>query len=67
MQLLVFGDIGCGGLYEHLAGSSNGALIVTASMLAMIHRELITTLAARNKLSAVYSTRFWITGRGLIS
>ena len=34
----------------------NGGLIVTASALAIRHRELIITLAARHKLPAVYST-----------
>ena len=32
-----------------------------------MHRELITTLAARNKLPTVYYTRFWIAGGGLMS
>jgi putative tryptophan/tyrosine transport system substrate-binding protein len=49
------------------AQGSNGALIVTASTSAIIHRELITTLAARNKLPAVYYTRFWVAGGGLMS
>ena len=38
------------------ARSSNGGLIVTASALAVVHRDLIITLAARHKLPAVYST-----------
>ena len=37
------------------ARSSNGGLIVTASALAAVHRDLIITLAARHKLPAVYS------------
>src|SRR5262249_41133014 len=49
------------------ARSPNGGLIVTASTSAIIHRELITTLAARNKLPAVYYTRYWIAGGGLMS
>src|SRR5262249_10455540 len=49
------------------AQGSNGALIVTASTPAIIHRELITTLAARNKLPAVYYTRYWVEGGGLMS
>jgi len=49
------------------ARGSNGALIVTASTSAIIHRELITTLAARNKLPAVYYTRYWVAGGGLMS
>ena len=44
------------------AQGTNGALIVTASTSAIIRRELITTLAARNKLPAVYYTRFWVAG-----
>ena len=36
------------------ARSPNGGLIVTASALAIVHRELIITLAARHKLPAVY-------------
>ena len=49
------------------ARSPNGGLIVTASTSAIIHRELITTLAARNKLPAVYYTRYWVEGGGLMS
>ena len=37
------------------ARGSNGGLIVTASGLAIVHRELIITLAARHQLPAVYS------------
>ena len=39
------------------ARSSNGGLIVTASALAVVHRDLIITLAARHKLPAVYFER----------
>jgi putative ABC transport system substrate-binding protein len=49
------------------ARSANGGLIVTASALAVIHRDLIVTLAARHKLPAVYYERFYVTGGGLIS
>jgi ABC-type uncharacterized transport system substrate-binding protein len=49
------------------ARGSNGGVIVTASTSAIIHRELITTLAARNKLPAVYYTRYWVAGGGLMS
>jgi putative ABC transport system substrate-binding protein len=45
----------------------NGGLIVTGSALGIVHRELITTLAARHKLPAVYSGRFYVTVGGLIS
>ena len=40
------------------ARASNGGLIVTASALAIVHRDLIITLAARHKLPAVYSDRY---------
>ena len=33
----------------------NGGLIVTASALTIVHRDLIIALAARHKLPAVYS------------
>ena len=38
-----------------------GGLIVTGSGIAILHRELIITLARRHKLPAVYSTRFFVT------
>ena len=56
---------------EHTLGSfargSNGGLIVTASALALAHRDLITTLAARHKLPAVYFQRPFVAVGGLIS
>jgi putative tryptophan/tyrosine transport system substrate-binding protein len=49
------------------ARSSNGGLIVTGSALALVHRELIVTLAGRHKLPAVYFDRAFVTAGGLIS
>jgi putative tryptophan/tyrosine transport system substrate-binding protein len=49
------------------AGGSNSGLIVTASPLATVHRDLIIALAARHKLPAVYFERYFVTGGGLIS
>jgi len=49
------------------AHGSNGGLIITASGLAIVHRELIVTLAARYKLPAIYFERFFVAGGGLIS
>jgi putative ABC transport system substrate-binding protein len=49
------------------AREPNGGLIVTAGPLTAFHRDLIVTLAARHKLPAVYNTRFFVTGGGLIS
>jgi hypothetical protein len=48
------------------ARGANGGLIVTGSVLAAVHRDLIVTLAARHKLPAVYFGRHF-TGDGLIS
>ena len=49
------------------ARQPNGGLIVTASALAAVHRDLIVTLAARHKLPAVYSQRHYTAAGGLIS
>ena len=49
------------------ARSANGGLIVTASALSVVHRDLIVTLAARHRLPAVYYRRQYVTGGGLIS
>ena len=46
---------------------ANGGLIVTASTLATVHRELIVAMAFTNRLPAVYSNRLFITGGGLLS
>jgi putative ABC transport system substrate-binding protein len=49
------------------ARSGNGGLIVTPSPVATRHRDLIVTLAARHRLPAVYSWRYFVTAGGLIS
>jgi putative ABC transport system substrate-binding protein len=49
------------------ARSSNAGLIVTPSTSALIHRDLITMLAARHRLPAVYGFRYFVTAGGLIS
>ena len=49
------------------ARGSNSGLIVTPSGLAIVHRELIITLAARLQLPAIYPFRYFVTGGGLIS
>src|SRR5215471_3362332 len=48
------------------AREANRGLIVTASPLTVINRDLIITLAARHKLPAVYFERFFVAGGGLI-
>jgi putative ABC transport system substrate-binding protein len=49
------------------ARGSNGGLIVTGSPAAVVHRGLIVALTARHRLPAVYNTRFYATGGGLMS
>jgi putative ABC transport system substrate-binding protein len=49
------------------ARTPNGGLILTASALAVVHRNLIITLAARHKLPAVYWDRSLVIGGGLAS
>ena len=49
------------------ARSQNGGLIVTASALSVVRRDLIIALAARHKLPAVYFERFFVAAGGLIS
>ena len=49
------------------ARAANGGVIVTGSTPAIVHRELITTLAARHRLPAVYASRYFVTVGGLIS
>ena len=40
---------------------------MTASALAIVHRDLIVTLAARHKLPAVYFVALFVADGGLIS
>jgi putative tryptophan/tyrosine transport system substrate-binding protein len=49
------------------AAEPDGALIVTMSTRATIHRELIVALAARHRLPAVYPARFDVLAGGLVS
>jgi putative ABC transport system substrate-binding protein len=49
------------------AREPNGGLIVTGSTLATLDRMLLVTLAARHKLPAIYSLRFFVASGGLIS
>ena len=46
---------------------SHGGLIVTLTGLTIRHRDLISTLAARHRLPAVYPYRYFVTSGGLIS
>jgi putative ABC transport system substrate-binding protein len=49
------------------ARAPNVGLIVTASALSVVRRDLIIALAARHKLPAVYFERFFVSAGGLIS
>jgi putative tryptophan/tyrosine transport system substrate-binding protein len=49
------------------AQTPNGGLIVTAGGPALVHRDLIITLAARHKLPAVYYDRAFVDAGGLLS
>jgi putative tryptophan/tyrosine transport system substrate-binding protein len=45
----------------------NSGLIVLSGGLAIVHRGLIITLAARYRLPAGYPSRYFVADRGLIS
>jgi ABC-type uncharacterized transport system substrate-binding protein len=49
------------------AQGSNGGMIVTGSAAATLNRKLIAAVAARHRLPAVYSSRFYVADGGLIS
>jgi putative ABC transport system substrate-binding protein len=49
------------------AREANGGLIVPVPSSVTLHRELLITLAARHRLPAIYSARFFVTSGGLIS
>jgi putative ABC transport system substrate-binding protein len=49
------------------AREANGGLIVLGSPLAIMQRDLISALAVRHRLPAVYPTRLFVAAGGLIS
>jgi putative ABC transport system substrate-binding protein len=49
------------------ARESNGGLIVTGNVGALVHRDAIIALAARHRIPAVYAFRYHVTSGGLIS
>ena len=49
------------------ARSGHGGLIVLSGNASLAHRELIITLAARERLPAVYADRVFVAGGGLMS
>ena len=54
------------GLTE-FASSPNSGLIVTASILTEVHRDLIIALARRHRLPAIYPFRYLVAAGGLLS
>jgi putative ABC transport system substrate-binding protein len=49
------------------ARSPNGGLIVTSSILAEVHRDLIIALTGRHRLPAIYPSRYLVAAGGLLS
>jgi putative tryptophan/tyrosine transport system substrate-binding protein len=49
------------------AGAANGGMIVSGSVGATLHRDLIIELAARYRLPTVYNARYFAIAGGLIS
>jgi putative ABC transport system substrate-binding protein len=49
------------------AREPNGGLVVLAGSVTQINRELITTLAARHRLPAIYQFRYFTEGGGLMA
>jgi putative ABC transport system substrate-binding protein len=49
------------------ARQPNGGLVILGSPATLRHRDLIVTLAAKHKLPAIYTTRYFVTDGGLIS
>ena len=68
MSALNVHDIGeIEGAVAAFARGTDGGLIVTASVLAVRGRNLITAAAAKHKLPTVYYGRHFVTAGGLIS
>jgi putative ABC transport system substrate-binding protein len=49
------------------AREPNGGMIITPSGLSIGHRRLISTLAVRHRLPAIYPFSYFVAGEGLIS
>ena len=52
---------------ESFASAPNGGLVVVPDFASVVHRDLIIALAARHRLPAVYSYRFFVVAGGLMS
>jgi ABC-type uncharacterized transport system substrate-binding protein len=49
------------------ASAPNGGLLLVPDGTTIVHRDLIIALAARHRLPAVYSARYFVTAGGLMS
>jgi len=52
---------------ESLAREPEGSLVLPPDATTVLHRDLIIALAARYRLPAVYTGRFWVAAGGLMS
>ena len=52
---------------DAFARQPNGGLVTLGSPVTLAHRDLIVALAARHKLPAIYTTRYFVTSGGLMS
>jgi putative ABC transport system substrate-binding protein len=52
---------------QSFADTPNGGLLVLPDLTALLHRDLIISLAARYRLPAIYQARFWVAAGGLMS
>ncbi len=52
---------------ESFARVPNGGLVLPPESTTILHRDLVIALAARHRLPAVYSARFWVAAGGLMS
>jgi ABC-type uncharacterized transport system substrate-binding protein len=52
---------------DSFASAPNGGLVVVPDTAATVHRDLITAVAARHRLPAVYYSRIFVAAGGLMS
>jgi putative ABC transport system substrate-binding protein len=68
LKPLVVGDAGeIEATLGTYSGSANGGLIITTGTILQTNRELIISLAARQRLPAVYPFRAYVSAGGLLS
>lgn len=53
--------------FDSLAAKPNGALLVQPNPITNTHRKLITALAAKHRLPALYGFRYFVSDGGLMS